>query len=113
MSNSLPGVFKPTKTQLETPHYYGIDLLPSPSLRDRLLTVPSDIARRFIQEIGILGQREDKGQLIIWGEDAKNEINWELSQSTLQEFGWVVGRVWVNRANYWRQKRGIAALPAW
>lgn len=113
MSDTLPSAFKPTKSQLETPHYYGIDLLPSPSLRDRLLTVTSDVAQSFVQEIGITGERDDTGQLIIWGEDPLNEMSWELSASTLERWGWLVGREWVARTNYWRRQRGIAALPDW
>ena len=114
MSDKLPGVLKPSKAQLETPHYYGIDLLPSPSLRDRLLTVTSDVAQSFINEIGITAsEREDSGQLIIWGEDALNEMSWELSQSTLERWGWLLGREWVARTNFWRRQRGAALLPDW
>src|SRR4051812_37381047 len=112
LSDSLPGILKPSKAQLETPHYYGIDLLPSPSLRDRLLTVTSDVAQSFVTEIGIVGvQREDMGQLIIWGEDALNEMSWEFSQATLERWGWLLGREWVARTNFWRRQRGINPLP--
>lgn len=114
LSDKLPGVLKPSKAQLETPHYYGIDLLPSPSLRDRLLTVTSDVAQSFINEIGITAsETEDSGQLIIWGEDALNEMSWELSQSTLERWGWLLGGEWVARTNFWRRQRGAALLPDW
>jgi len=113
MSESLPGALKPTKSQLETPHYYGIDLLPSPSLRDRLLQTTADVAQSFVAEIGITGEREDTGQLIIWGDDALNEMSWELSPATLERWGWLVGREWVARTNFWRRQRGIAPLPDW
>jgi hypothetical protein len=114
MSDSLPLALKPSKAQLETAHYYGIDLLPSPSLRDRLLTVTSDVAQSFVTEIGITGgQREDMGQLIIWGDDPLNEMSWELSQATLERWGWLLGREWVARTNFWRRQRGSAPLPDW
>jgi hypothetical protein len=112
MSGSLPGVLKPSKVQLETPHYYGIDLVPSPVLRDRLLTVTSDVAQSFINEIGITGQQDDS-QLIIWGDDALNEMSWEFSQATLERWGWLLGREWVARTNFWRRQRGAAPLPDW
>jgi hypothetical protein len=114
MSDSLPGPLRPTKTQLDTPHYYGIDLLASPSLRDRLLTVTSDVAQSFVTEIGINGNdRDDTGQLIIWGEDPLNEMSWEFSQAILDRWGWMLGRDWVGRANFWRRQRGAPLLPDW
>lgn len=114
MSDSLPAPLKPTKAQLDTPHYYGIDLLASPTLRDRLLTVTSDVAQSFINEIGINGnEQDDIGQLVIWGDDPLNEMSWEFSQSILERWGWMLGRAWVTRANFWRQSRGAALLPDW
>ena len=114
MSDTLPGPLKPTKTQLDTPHYYGIDLIASPSLRDRLLTVTSDVAQSFINEIGINGnERDDVGQLVIWGDDPLNEMSWEFSQAVLERWGWMLGRDWVARANFWRRQRGAALLPDW
>lgn len=113
MSDSLPIALKPSKAQLETPHYYGIDLLPSPSLRDRLLTVTSDVAQSFVTEIGITGGQREGGQLIIWGDDALNEMSWELSQPTLERWGWLLGREWVARTNFWRRQRGFPPLPDW
>ncbi|KAG0649730.1 hypothetical protein D0Z07_3748 [Hyphodiscus hymeniophilus] len=94
MSDSLPDPLKPTKAQLETPHYYGIDLLASPSLRDRLLTVTIDVAQSFVAEIGILGNEHD-GALTIWGDDPLDELSWEFSQATLERWGWMLGRDWV------------------
>jgi hypothetical protein len=114
MSDTLPGPLKPTKTQLDTPHYYGIDLLASPTLRDRLLTVTSDVAQSFINEIGFNGnERDDVGQLVIWGDDPLNEMSWEFSQAVLERWGWMLGRDWVARANFWRRQRGAALLPDW
>ncbi|OBT51932.1 hypothetical protein VE04_08943 [Pseudogymnoascus sp. 24MN13] len=36
ISTSLPAPFRPTPTQLTTAHYYGVDMIPSPTLRARL-----------------------------------------------------------------------------
>lgn len=114
LSDSLPSVLKPSKAQLETPHYWGIDMIASPSLRERLLQAGSDAARGFITEIGITGtEREDVGQLIIWGDDPLNEMSWEFSQPILERWGWLLGRDWVNRTNLWRRQRGAAPLPEW
>lgn len=114
LSDSLPSVLKPSKAQLETPHYWGIDMIASPSLRERLLQAGSDAAQGFIAEIGVTGlEREDVGQLIIWGDDPLNEMSWEFSQSILERWGWLLGRDWVNRANLWRRQRGASLLPGW
>ncbi|RFU35984.1 hypothetical protein B7463_g360, partial [Scytalidium lignicola] len=107
LKDSLPAVLKPSKVQLDTPHYYEIDMIPSPSLRDRLMGITEDMARRFISE------SSEAGQLIIWGEDALNEVSWEMSQGLLERWGWLVGREWIVRANYWRQQRGAPLLAEW
>ncbi|RDL41987.1 Uncharacterized protein BP5553_01966 [Venustampulla echinocandica] len=114
LSSSLPGALKPSKAQLETPHYWGIDMIASPSLRERLLTVTPDVAQSFVTEIGITGtEREGMEQLTIWGDDALNEMSWEFSQGILERWGWLLGRDWVNRANDWRRQRGDPLLPEW
>ena len=95
ISENLPPSFKPSKAQLETPHYYGIDMIASPSLRDRLLTLTADIARNFICDLGaVIEEREGMGQLTIWGDDLFNNILWELSQSILEKWDWLLGPVW-------------------
>ncbi|KAH7330308.1 hypothetical protein BKA65DRAFT_554296 [Rhexocercosporidium sp. MPI-PUGE-AT-0058] len=115
MSGGLPVSLKPSKAQLETPHYYGIDMIASPTLRDRLMTVTSDVARGFVSELGIIGgERGDEvGQVIIWGDDPLNEMSWELSQPLLERWGWLLGATWLQRANFWRRQRGAPLLPEW
>ncbi|KAH8808296.1 hypothetical protein F5884DRAFT_363817 [Xylogone sp. PMI_703] len=107
LKDTLPEVLKPSRAQLDTPHYYEIDLLPSPSLRDRLMGITEDVARTFISEAS------EAGQITIWGDDALNEVSWEMSQALLERWGWLVGREWIVRANYWRQQRGAQLLAEW
>ena len=114
MSDSLPAPLKPSKAQLETPHYYGIDMIASPSLRDRLITLTADVARSFITDLGIAGeQRDDVGQVIIWGDDPLNEMSWELSQPILEKWDWLIGPGWKQRANFWRRQRGAPLIAEW
>ena len=114
LGDSLPAVLKPTKTQLEKAHFVGIDLLPSASLRERLLNVTSDVARSFISESGVnAADSDDLGHMIVWGDDPLNEMSWEFSQTILERWGWLLGREWVTRANFWRRQRGETALPDW
>ena len=66
MADSLPPSLRPSKAQLETPHYFGIDMIASPPLRDRLITLTAEVARSFVTDLGIAGeQRDDVGQVII------------------------------------------------
>ena len=114
MCDSLPPALKPSKAQLETPHYYGIDMIASSSLRECLITLTADVARSFVTDLGIAGeQREEVGQVIIWGDDPLNEMSWELSQPILEKWDWLVGPMWKQRANFWRRQRGAPLLPEW
>ncbi|KAH8592469.1 hypothetical protein B0O99DRAFT_517475 [Bisporella sp. PMI_857] len=111
LSDNLPEVLKPTRAQLEKAHFVGIDYVPSPALRDRLLNVPSEVAQGFLDEIGFNGENgKDAGQLIIWGDNALNEMSWEFSQPILKRWRWLLGSEWEVRTNYWRQQRGQAPL---
>lgn len=112
MSSTLPYQLQPSKAHLDTPHYYGIDMIASPTLRDRLLTVSPDVAENFIQEVGFLAG-EDSGQLTIWGQDPLNEMSWEFSQPILDRWAWLMGRDWIAKSNWWRRQRGATLLPEW
>lgn len=113
---SLPVPFRPTPTQLTTPHYYGVDLLPSPSLRDRLCRAGPDVSAAFLHEFDYLlltGNMDEHQRLTIWGEDPYNELSWEFSAEMLSRWGWLAGRVWAERANFWRTQRGndVLSMP--
>jgi hypothetical protein len=87
-------------------------MIASPTIRERLLGVASEVARGFIDEVGFTGSgRGDVGQLTIWGDDPFNDLTWEFSQPILERWGWLLGRAWVDRANMWRRQRGAALLP--
>ena len=113
----LPRALKPTAMQLETPHYYGVDMIPFPALRDRLIGLGIDASRSFVQDLGECGgdDEDDDGfsQVIIWGEDFLNEMSWEISQGVLERWGWLLGPEFVQRANFWRRQRGAPLLPEW
>ncbi|TEY68284.1 hypothetical protein BOTCAL_0121g00110 [Botryotinia calthae] len=114
MTDMLPSTLKPNKSQLEKAHYYAIDMIASPSLRDRLMNLTGDIVQSFIRDFGsCIGEADDAGQIIIWGDDPYNEISWEVSQPLLERWGWLLGRDFVNRSNAWRAQRGAPPLPEW
>ncbi|KAI9763998.1 MAG: hypothetical protein M1840_008946 [Geoglossum simile] len=114
----LPRALKPTTAQLETPHYYRIDMIPFPNLRDRLIDLGIDGSRSFVQELGECGSGDDDddnefSQVIIWGEDYLNEMSWEISQRVLDRWGWFLGPEFIQRANFWRGQRGAPLLTEW
>lgn len=115
LSASLPQQLKPTALQLQTPHHAYIDMIPSPSLRDRLIAVgPANSNTFMTQACTIACDIEDSGQMTVWGEDWLNEFAWEFSASVLERWGgWLLPSEWGQRANFWRRQRGAAILPAW
>lgn len=112
MADTLPLSLKPTKSQLSMPHFYGIDMLVSPSLRDRLIGAGKEVAESFVNSIASCGGKgEDIGQVIICGDDPMNEMSWELSQGVLSQWNWLLGPTCISRANFWRRQRGAPLLP--
>ena len=115
LTPSLPAQLKPTVLQLQTPHHAYIDMIPSPSLRDRLIAVgPANSNTFMTQACTIACDIEDTGQMIVWGEDWLNEFAWEFSAAVLDRWGgWLLTQEWGQRANFWRRQRGAPVLPAW
>ncbi|KAI9839842.1 MAG: hypothetical protein M1819_000032 [Sarea resinae] len=115
LSRSLPVPLQPTVQQLGTPHHYTIDLVPSPTLRDRLIGLGTAGSFGFVTEVlgFFVDSAVDEGQIIIWGDNPLDETAWEMSVGVLGRWGWLVGREWVERANFWRRQRGAPPLPEW
>ncbi|OCT52190.1 hypothetical protein CLCR_08781 [Cladophialophora carrionii] len=115
MEPSLPSPLKPSQLQLTTPHHAYIDMLPSPSLRDRLIAIGPANANTFLTEACTIAcDIEDTGQMIVWGEDWLNEFSWEFSASVLERWGgWLLTSEWGQRANFWRRQRGAPILPGY
>lgn len=115
MEPTLPTTLKPSQLQLSTPHHAYIDMLPSPSLRDRLIAMGPANANSFLTEAcTIVCDVEDTGQMIVWGEDWLNEFSWEFSAAVLERWGgWLLTPEWGQRANFWRRQRGVNVLPGY
>lgn len=112
---TLPIALKPTQLQLTTPHHAYIDMIPSPSLRDRLISIGGVQANTFLMEVCTLVHNiEDTGQMTVWGEDWLNEFSWEFSAAALERYGpWLLTPEWGQRANFWRRQRGAECLPGY
>lgn len=115
LSDSLPEVLRPSNAQLTKPHHYGIDMIASPSLRERLMAQDSDVVQSFLADFAPLftGEGEDAENLVIWGDDPLNEMAWEVSHTTLDRWNFLLGKEWVNRTNFWRRQRGATLLTGW
>lgn len=112
---TLPASLKPSRLQLTTPHHAYIDMIPSPSLRDRLIAIGPANANTFLTEVCTIAcDIEDTGQMTIWGEDWLNDFSWEFSASVLERWGgWLLPAEWGHRANFWRRQRGAPVLPGY
>jgi Domain of unknown function (DUF3425) len=111
MSPMLPKTLKPTATQLTSPHDPTIDMIPSATLRDRLINFGPEVAKGFLDEVFTLsGDIQDDGQIIIWGSDFLNEMAWEISSTCIDRWSFVLGREWISHANFWRRQRGDSLL---
>ncbi|KAK2626872.1 hypothetical protein QTJ16_004047 [Diplocarpon rosae] len=75
MSASLPSSLEPSQAQLaRLLTTCGIDMIASPWLRERLMTLNQEVARGFVAELGVIGgEGSNAAQLIFWGDDALNE----------------------------------------
>ncbi|KAJ9649919.1 hypothetical protein H2198_010759 [Neophaeococcomyces mojaviensis] len=115
LAPGLPYPLKPTQLQLTTPHHVYIDLVPSPTLRDRLIVIgPANCNTFFMEACTIACEIEDYGQMTIWGEDWLNEFSWEFSAAVLERWGgWLLTDEWGQRANFWRRQRGHPTLPGY
>ncbi|KAK5073727.1 hypothetical protein LTS08_002175 [Lithohypha guttulata] len=115
LAPSLPYALKPTQLQLTTPHHAYIDLIPSPSLRDRLIAIGPANCNTFLMEVCTIAcEIEDNGQMTVWGEDWLNEFSWEFSAAVLERWGgWLLTNEWGQRANFWRRQRGHPTLPGY
>ncbi|KAL2194000.1 hypothetical protein P885DRAFT_80772 [Corynascus similis CBS 632.67] len=120
----LPPAWQPTTTQLLVPHHPVIDLLPWPSVRDRMIEV-MDIAKESAEGTGdIVMSREP--QLVnfvydiediaegirIWGSDPYIETNWEIGQVVFERWWFVFDRRTIEQSNYLRMQRGVAPLKS-
>lgn len=113
LSPALPYSLRPTQLQLSTPHHAYIDLIPSPTLRDRLIAIGPANCNSFLMDVCTIAcDIEDNGQMTIWGEDWLNEFSWEFSAAVLERWGgWLLTNEWGQRANFWRRQRGHPTLP--
>jgi hypothetical protein len=103
----------PTKLQLNVPHSLFIDVLPWPSVRDRLIHLTTsgvlDMHTVKMDLVGkLFGCTGAGNTLVIHGDDPLDEESWEMSEYFLQKYHPYVHfeRKIIRRTNFWRRHRG-------
>lgn len=114
----LPINLRPTSTQRHYPHHPVLDILPWPSVRDKLILVfaqPIDLrppnARTPTALLDLAYDMEDSSEGIrISGSDPFASDNWEVGEKMFRNWWWSMNSDVVARANVLRQERGARML---
>lgn len=110
---SCPASLQPSPIQREISHHPWIDLFPIPQMRDNMLLAGDtydeyELCNDLVDFCDVPNERTG---LIVWGEPW-DPSGWEISESFLNRWGWVVkGCVeLLASTNYWRAQRGESEL---
>lgn len=120
MHNHLPLNLRPTRAQLTNPHHPALDILPWPSVRDRLILMfaqPENLrppsARSPTALVEFVYDLEDPFEgARIWGTDPYSDESWEVGEKLFQNWWWALDRRVLHRSNQLRLARGAPLLGA-
>jgi len=101
----LPSSLRPTLVQRTVPHESVIDNILHPELRDRMI-----LLRGRFDLIDCL--HDYRTAVAIHGDDVLSHSNWEISDSWLQRYKFLVDKNTLNVVNRWRRERGDIELSA-
>ncbi|EJD01041.1 uncharacterized protein FOMMEDRAFT_141779 [Fomitiporia mediterranea MF3/22] len=99
----LPQSLRPTLVQRTVPHESVIDGIPHPELRDRMI-----LLRGRFDIVDAL--HEYAKSLTLHGDDVLAHNNWEIGESWLRRYGFLVEQPILNICNRWRRERGESEL---
>ncbi|PIL36774.1 transcription factor [Ganoderma sinense ZZ0214-1] len=99
----LPSSLRPTLVQRTIPHESMIDCVLHPELRDRMI-----LLRERFNLVDCL--HEYRLAVNIHGDDVLAHNNWEISESWLQRYKFLVDPATLNITNKWRRERGEVEL---
>ncbi|KLO12825.1 hypothetical protein SCHPADRAFT_874908 [Schizopora paradoxa] len=99
----LPQSLRPTLVQRTVPHESVIDGIIHPELRDRMILLRG----RFdlVECLHLLVKN-----ITLHGDDVLAHANWEIGETWLRHFGYLVDQPVLNTCNKWRRERGDAEL---
>ncbi|KAF7563716.1 hypothetical protein G7046_g415 [Stylonectria norvegica] len=96
----LPTAMAPTLQQQILPHQPYVDMLPWPSLRDRLL-----ISLATVNEMELVTDLSTDG-LKIWGSVPWDPMAWEVSPAFAKKWWFLLDDGIMHITNFWRRQRG-------
>jgi len=116
----LPPNLQPTPLQLAKAHHPVLDILPWPSVRERLIMVFAQpmalrppAAKSPTALVDLVYDLEDSAEGIrIWGDDPYLDHNWEVGKKFFSNWWWALDSQVVNRSNQLRKERGATLLGA-
>lgn len=103
-SSSTLSALSPTELQLRLPHFPYIDLLPFPSMRDKLLTFSECIDRDEIwSDLAT-------GGFTVWGKTPWDKRGWEVHTDFGNKWWWLMTDEVLDESNFWKIQRGEELL---
>ncbi|VUC28100.1 unnamed protein product [Clonostachys rosea] len=100
----LPQTLAPTARQQIVPHMPYIDILPWPSLRDRMLeSLPTINELEFVQDMS-------SSDLRVWGRLPWDPLGWEVGPVFAKKWWFLMDEKIMQSTNFWRAQRGEEAL---
>ncbi|KAH7355160.1 hypothetical protein BKA65DRAFT_394676 [Rhexocercosporidium sp. MPI-PUGE-AT-0058] len=95
--SSLPPSLAPTLQQRYVPHRPYIDMIPWPSMRDRILSSPSSINEmQFASDIAF-------SDIKVWGSSPWDPVGWEVSPEFAKKWWFLMDDAILQTANFWRR----------
>ena len=116
--NHLPVNLQPTLVQMTVPHHPIIDMLPWPSVRDRMITIlsqPPEVrppgASSPMALLEFVYDIEDSAEGVrISGSDPYSHRNWEVGEKVFKSWWWIFDKDIIRRSNELRASRGAPML---
>lgn len=114
----LPPNLRPTPLQRAEIHHPILDLLPWPTVRDKLIRVFSipmemrpGVAAKPTALVDFVYDIEDSAEGVrIWGDDPYSDRNWEVGEKVFKGWWWAFDTDVVERSNIMRELRGARLL---
>lgn len=114
----LPSNLRPTKIQMMIPHHPILDILPWPTVRNKMIVIfsqpPEERPIRAASPTSLLEfvyDIEDSSEGVrIWGDDPYSDENWEVGEKVFRNWWFVFDNQIIKHSNSLRRQRGAPVL---